>query len=440
MARVSIGSNVRKGPRRGQVLKHRPQGMVDVQFTDVDWVERHQERSLRKANPAGKDDYYDPADEQFRRVQMAIYESQKKRGKVTVYDSDGDAIGKRPMTDDEAWQSSFAIATRQGQKHGWLKKGTQDPTAKGRRGAKQKLKTDDAWAKRQKYELALGRRRKSGKHRVVPQKHGKQTRYYVQPGGRYFLKKEKATAERDRLNGVLMDAVGEGLADMLVANPPLRENWLGAVAAVATLGDLGYRAVKSRKKKKEEEEEKNPRYLDERGGMSRGHFAVHKAARNALTEARVLGRLKGIQTLKLAQVPPSRKAQFEKLRRQLGTAIEQTDLRFKILLRNTIAQIPGGEYGRRSKPQKTAMGALRGAYSGAYSEVLLEQERKRAARKSRKAKNPRDIPTGWAESATGRPAFASKRTKGIARSGVGRSLGRCPESEGFSGHEADPVS
>ena len=231
MARIALGSNVREGPRRGQVVGHRPKGMVDVQFEDVGWVERRQEKSLRKGNPAdkrgrkikeleakvdrlrllvhrdfpatgtskaydalivdlrkaekelrqvrkragiyslnpaGKGDYYDPAREQFRRQQMAIYESQKERG----------------LSDKEAWQSSWAIATRVGQKHGWLKKGTQEPTAKGRRGAKEKLKSGDAWAKRQKYELELSRRRKSGKHRVVPQRQGKQTRYYVQPGGR----------------------------------------------------------------------------------------------------------------------------------------------------------------------------------------------------------------------------------------------------------------
>jgi len=181
--------------------------ILDLHKAEKELRQVRKRAGIYSLNPAGKGDYYDTAREQFRREQMAIYESQKKRGKITEYDSDGDAIGKRPMTDDEAWQASFAIATRMGQKYGRLKPGTQEPTAKGRRGAKQKLKTGDAWAKRQKYELELSKRRKSGKHRVVPQRQGKQTRYYVQPGGRYFYgtgAKKRAEALRDELNGVKM--------------------------------------------------------------------------------------------------------------------------------------------------------------------------------------------------------------------------------------------
>ena len=671
MARIAVGSNVKKGPRRGQVLKHRPQGMVDVQFTDVGFVERHQEKSLRKGNPkaesvwylyavstisgetlqkagpfyrktaldrmakklrgswknaeihqvmsdepvnwftyalgynnnphhvhgtvgitvsqdpvtgfwsvygydekgcaknltgdlfrtkaaarqvaqgirasvmegesldsiakdarvyhrrycgpyrnpAGKGDYYDQAREQFRRQQMAIYESQKKRG----------------LSDKEAWQSSFAIATRVGQKHGWLKPGTQEPTAKGRRGAKQKLKSGDAWAKRQKYELELSKRRKSGKHRVVPQRHGKQTRYYVQPGGRYFYgkgSKKRAEALRDELNGVLVSAGADEIAEALVANPAIRENWVGTVAAVATLGDLGYRTVKSRRKKKKEKKlaealakaenprspwpyrlsgtdyeleesdenlakyekaseswedeswmdapmysifrepgalrwtalwakntpairqiggiegsvlgsnltkkqaltsikkhiqsRSNPRYLDERGGMSRGAYRLHSAARSKLSDSRVLGRLKGVYSLKLAQVPDSRKAHFVEARRDLERDIENTDQQFKDMLSDVIDAIPGGDYGRRTQAQKNAMRGLRGAYNEAYSEVFLERERQRAARKSRRTNpdhgSPGPYPKSekqWrVEAGLGRRGIPPKRTKGIARAGT----------------------
>ena len=52
MARIALGSNVKEGPRRGKVVGHRPKGMVDVQFADVEWVERRQESNLRRGNPA----------------------------------------------------------------------------------------------------------------------------------------------------------------------------------------------------------------------------------------------------------------------------------------------------------------------------------------------------------------------------------------------------
>jgi hypothetical protein len=371
--------------------------MVDVQFEDVGWVERRQEQSLRKGNPAGKGDYYDPAREQFRRQQMAIYESQKERG----------------LSDKEAWQSSFAIATRVGQKHGWLKKGTQEPTAKGRRGAKEKLKDGDAWAKRQKYELELSKRRKSGKHRVVPQRQGKQTRYYVQPGGRYFYgtgAKKRAMALRDELNGAKMKG-----RKRKAANPgyPVRENWLPAAAAVLTIADVGYRAVKDKKKQKKA---KNPRYLDERGGMKGGIYALHSAARDSLQQAAILGRLKGLRELEHAQIQGSKQKHREQ-RGQAQRGLDTVEREFMALARQVTAEIPSRDSGLRSQAQSKAMGALRRAYGDAYHKVLDDQAAKRRGR--RKVLNPRDIPTGWAESATGRPAFASKRTKGISAFGVG---------------------
>ena len=615
MARIALGSNVREGPRRGKVVGHRPQGMVDVQFEDVKWVERRQEQKLRKGNPksegvwylyaispitgktlqkagpfyrkssldrmakrlrkswknaevhqvaseepvnwftyamgynpAGADDVYDPAKEQFRRVQMAVYESQKKRGK----------------SDKEAWRSSFAIATKRLQQYGYLKPGTQTPTAKGRMRAAEKLASEDSWAKRQRYEVALAKRRKSGKHRVVPQKHGKQTRYYVQPGGRYFLTRKKAEGLRDHLNTFLEGDVLEGIGEAMVANRPVRKNWLPAAAAVLTIADIGYRSAKDRKKKKKEDEEeamknprttstrgrheyryrgkkhhvwdhpwpdkigdwslgsgstreahywmhvpdkkpylgrtisasiwrtgkrkigdwnieirleghprgkpykpgtdyeawyfhvpdevllatpysvtipnvdqkgaeealrsllsrrrmwkrflKNPRFRDERGGMGRGIYGIHRAARNALGEARSYGYKRGKKELQLAQVPPSPKDPFPEQRAKFERELAQIELLFKNFLTFTIDQIPSAPDGRRSQAQKRAMGALRGAYNDAYGDVLLEQERKRAARKARKTKNPK-----------------KKRMKGIAKAGVGYHWGDVRGTKPYQG-------
>ena len=358
MARIALGSNVKEGPRRGKVVGHRPKGMVDVQFEDVEWVERRQESNLRRGNPYP--DTKKPSKEQFRRQQMAIYQSQKDRG----------------FSDGEAWSSSFAIATGVGQKHGWLKPGTQEPTAKGRRGSKQKLKTSDAWAKEQQYELGLGRHRKSGKFRVAPTRHGSQLRYYVQPGGQYFHgkgAKKRAEALRDDLNGVSMpkrlamaanpktkkgdvawleytlhmdEAEMTGLAfeDIgsnkmkvyetynlpeymeMFSKPkimtkakarecwsrlipqddgygnrvwvPRRQNWLPAVAAALTVADVGYRAVRDRKKKKKEKKKENPRYLDERGGMKRGIADLRREARKPT----------GLEHKSMAELAAQRKA------------------------------------------------------------------------------------------------------------------------------------
>ena len=397
-------------------------------------------------NPAGKGDYYDPAREQFRRQQMAIYESQKERG----------------LSDKEAWQSSWAIATRVGQKHGWLKKGTQEPTAKGRRGAKEKLKSGDAWAKRQKYELELSRRRKSGKHRVVPQRQGKQTRYYVQPGGRYFYgkgAKKRAEALRDELNGVKMRGrkrkaanpsssfvisaiMDDGThkefsrkrfqdakkkaeqlakrADAVVVTQDghlifqYRNNWLPAAAAVLTIADIGYRSVKKRRKKKKGEE--NPRYLDERGGMARGHYGLHSAARDQLQQARILGQLKGLRELAYQRIQGT-KQKHREARVEAQRDLDKVEIEFTTLVRQVTNEIPSRESGLRSQAQSKAMGALRTEYSTAYHKVLDDQAAKR--RRRRKVSNPRDLPADWAQSTTGRAAVAPKRTRGISAFGVG---------------------
>ena len=247
MARIALGSNVKEGPRRGEVVGHRPKGMVDVQFDDVGWVERRQESGLRRSNPYP--DTKKPKNEQLRRVQNAIYQKERK---------------KRGVSDQEAWRRSFAFAVASLQERDYLKEGTLEPTAKGRRRSKQKLKTPDAWAKGQQYELGLGRHRKSGKFRVAPTRHGSQLRYYVQPGGQYFYGKgAKARAEslRDDLNGV-----GMPKRMAMAANPheyELRENWLPAAAAALTVADVGYRAFRDRKKgkkgKKDKKKKENPK-------------------------------------------------------------------------------------------------------------------------------------------------------------------------------------
>ena len=373
MARIALGSNVKEGPRRGKVVGHRPKGMVDVQFADVEWVERRQESNLRRGNPYP--DTKKPSKEQFRRQQMAIYQSQKERG----------------LSDDEAWASSFAIATGVGQKHGWLKPGTQEPTAKGRRGSKQKLKTSDAWAKEQQYELGLGRHRKSGKFRVAPTRHGSQLRYYVQPGGRYFHgkgAKKRAEALRNDLNGVSMPK-----RRAMAANPPeyeLRENWLPAVAAALTVADVGYRAVRDRKKKKKGKKKENPRYLDERGGMKRGLANLRGEARNRLATANKLGTEKGNLLVELSRVPRTGRKANEAKRASLDRRIDHVEHLFYMLKSQVQDEIDINYYGRLSREQSIGLRALQREYQGAAREVQEAAKKRSADRKARKSKtNPK---------------------------------------------------
>ena len=562
MARIALGASVKEGPRRGKVVAHRPKGMVDVQFSDVEWVERRPEAGLRgnpprrqnwaqvvvqvvmlllpsiidggkrqwakfqradhgtrrkmlrkwawAAGPAARaavvsdavadkairylvseegkratdaafrhaadprtqralvqaavrnpQDVYDPGKEQFRRVVTAIYEQQRKEGK----------------SHRQAQSAAYAIATREGQRHGWLEPGTQTPTAKGRKAAREKLGTADAWAKRQRYEVMHARSRKSGRHRVVPEVVDGRTRYYIQPGGTYRFSEDKARAEADRLNSgyegrrrrrvaanppkdmspvvkrLLWEMYGLGPNDVDLDDetaylrdedkareaiaalgrkydldridlpgPYYRQNWipvaLGVTASVATLGDIAQRKYKARKGKKKGTE--NPREYSDLGGMSRGLAGMPSVARNALSDARALGRLKGLKIVALDQVPPSRKQRFETARRGLEAYIDEVDRKIERLLASVLAQIPGGEYGRRSEAAKAAQRGLWGAYKGETSEVLHERERKRAARRSRRVTNPTDLPPDWAERMTGRSkVHRGKRTRGIAAAGVG---------------------
>ena len=295
---------------------------------------------------------------------MAIYESQLKRG----------------LSDEEAWQSSFAIATRQGQKYGWLKPGTQEPTAKGRRGAKQKLKTADAREKRQRYEQELSRRRKSGTYRIVPERHGSETWFVVQPGGKYFKGKGGMRRAKDYVAALIEEQVHGNPAPPPVA--PAASAAAGAPGTVLlvlsgerrgalpagteryptlemtfTRRDGGYdearrfAAMAHRLNPLWKEaaifslpdvemvwhQRWNPRdtrRLSERGaGAYRQLGSLPKTARDLLPRARSLGQKRGGLVKTLLAVPPSKKQKFQIQRARLTRQIEDVDEDFKALLK-----------------------------------------------------------------------------------------------------------
>lgn len=147
-----------------------------------------------KRNPSrpGKPDVQKKQDEQFRAVVMGIYESMmaKKLGVKSIHPRRGERLdvvalrkGKISQQDvRDTLSRAFAIATSQGQKHGWLLEGSQQPTAKGKRRALARYKDKTALAKNeQDYELTLALARKSSPLRVVARGRGKSRRFHVEP-------------------------------------------------------------------------------------------------------------------------------------------------------------------------------------------------------------------------------------------------------------------
>lgn len=163
----SVGDKVGFNGRKGRIVAARNGGMFDVQFDDVSHIERRSGDRLMRSNPGS--DIYDPDKEQFRSVVQGVYESLQ---------------AKQPSADTRQLLSrAFAIATRQGQKHGWLKPGTQSPTDLGVLASRARLSVGKhAAVNRQDYERTLARAR-GGKSRVVTERRGRQHVQVVQPGG-----------------------------------------------------------------------------------------------------------------------------------------------------------------------------------------------------------------------------------------------------------------
>lgn len=159
------------------------------------------------ANPEG--DVYDPAKEQFRAVVQGVYESRVRKELGLPYNAPFESKGRRLdaalSAEDKRklLSSAYAIATRQGQKHGWLMPGTQEPTAKGRHAAQQRLfDAQHASDNRQDYERTLGAVRKSGQYRVVEEMLDGRPVFVVQPRPpegvkipKYRLSREAAEAD-----------------------------------------------------------------------------------------------------------------------------------------------------------------------------------------------------------------------------------------------------
>ena len=152
MAAPRVGARVREGARTGVVVELRPQGMVDVRFEDKGIVERRPAARLTLANPASRPagkasgsrgkaapvsalEVYDPTLEQFRAVVQGVYESLVcKETKAAAFKTPTGLRADRKLTQTAVRRllsKAYAIATKMGQRHGYLEAGTQRPTLKG---------------------------------------------------------------------------------------------------------------------------------------------------------------------------------------------------------------------------------------------------------------------------------------------------------------------
>ena len=201
---LRVGAKVAERGRIGKVVAHRPKGMVDVRFEDGFGIERRPASGLR-LNPAAQKkkrttrrrtsarttrraaaasapatrtarapraeaQVLDVTREQFNAVVQGVYESlvKKKLGRKNFkwqgerIDEKALAAGTLTREDIDAMVgSAFAIATRQGQRHGHLQRGTQRATAAGAALSIARLQDrEHAEENRRDYERTLELRRK----------------------------------------------------------------------------------------------------------------------------------------------------------------------------------------------------------------------------------------------------------------------------------------
>lgn len=143
---------------------------------------------------------YDPNRRQFNATVQGIYESQVRAhagvpSRTPFRDRRGVRLDVKHMFSPEdirdLLSTSFAIATQQGQKHGYLEKGSQRATAKGRARSTERAKDKKKMAQNLRdYEETLSMSRKEHSRRIV--KRGR--KWIVQPDGREY--KSEAGAKR----------------------------------------------------------------------------------------------------------------------------------------------------------------------------------------------------------------------------------------------------
>ena len=148
----------------------------------------------------------DPGEEQIRRIRLALFEKFSTEGysKSKPISVGGRTYGPgQPLSPQDAKQLAFQMAgRRQGSR--FLHEGTNEPTLRSRIRAEEKLASDDAVEKRQRYEQMLAVGRKSGAYRITHEheflSHGPLV-WKIQPGNLVYRSREAAERALERLLG-----------------------------------------------------------------------------------------------------------------------------------------------------------------------------------------------------------------------------------------------
>lgn len=158
------------------------------------------------ARPAPEEDVYDPEEEQIRRIRLALFEKFTSEGysKHKPISVKGRTYGPgQPLEPEDAKQLAFQMAGRRTGSR-FLQEGSNRPTAESRVRAYDKLASDDAEDKRQRYEKMLAVGRKSGAHRITHEQqfvdHGPLV-WKIQPGGHVYHSRAEAERALARLQG-----------------------------------------------------------------------------------------------------------------------------------------------------------------------------------------------------------------------------------------------
>ena len=162
-----------------------PEYRAQISDLYTTFVNAEMEVLAAKKNPEG--DLYDPSKEQFRATVEGVYESLVRKELGLPYNAPFKTNGRldarlSATKRRELLSRAYAIATRQGQKHGWLEEGTQMPTLRGSLASYARTRGGSN-ENRQDYEETLRLVRKGSKPRVVAEMRGSRIVSLSQPGG-----------------------------------------------------------------------------------------------------------------------------------------------------------------------------------------------------------------------------------------------------------------
>ena len=151
---------------------------------------------------------FEPEEEQFKAQVQGIYESLvkkhlRRRSTTPFRDSRGQRLDVKALLPAEKVRellsNAFAIATRSGQRYGYLQPGSQKPTRKGRKRAQERLSDVEKLRQNQQdYEETLSLARKGSEYRIVYDD-SRARPWVVQPSGKRYRREQDAKAAITRL-------------------------------------------------------------------------------------------------------------------------------------------------------------------------------------------------------------------------------------------------